>query len=80
MSTYTVKDVCNRFDVHEQSVLSWIHNGELKAVNVGREPGKQKPRWRITEEALREFEEKRTNAVVAVAPRKKSTRKKYDYY
>ena len=60
--TYTVRDVCDRFGVHEQSVLQWIRSGELVAVNVGREPGKQKPRWRITAEALADFEDKRKSA------------------
>ena len=57
--TYTVRDICNRFGVHEQTVLAWIHAGELKAVNVGVAPGKKKPRWRVTQEALTAFEASR---------------------
>jgi excisionase family DNA binding protein len=60
MTTYTVRDICNRFGVHEHTVLAWIHSGELKAVNVGREPGKKKPRWRITQKSLDAFEAART--------------------
>jgi excisionase family DNA binding protein len=59
--TYTIRDICNRFGVHEHTVLAWVHSGELKAVNVGVALGKKKPRWRITEAALAAFEELRAN-------------------
>jgi excisionase family DNA binding protein len=72
--TYTIRDICNRFGVHEQTVLAWIHSGELKAVNVGVSPAKKKPRWRITEEALKAFEELR--ATTPPAPRVQRRRKK----
>ena len=78
-STYTVRDVCERFGVHEQSVLQWIRSGELVAVNVGREPGKQKPRWRITAEALKAFEDKRASATNPTAV-KRGRARKYNYY
>jgi excisionase family DNA binding protein len=57
---YTVEDLTHRFGVTVHTVLQWIHNGELKALNVGRTPTGKKPRWRISEEALAEFEAKRT--------------------
>jgi len=40
-TTYTIRDICNNYGIHEQTVLQWIHSGELKAVNVGRAPGKK---------------------------------------
>jgi hypothetical protein len=58
--TYDVRDLCNRFDVNEHTVLAWIRSGELKAINVGVAPGKKKPRWRVTEAALAAFEALRT--------------------
>ena len=58
--TYGIKDVTKRYGVGEHTVLGWIRNGELRAVNVGRTPGARKPRWRITEEALTAFELLRT--------------------
>lgn len=54
--THTIRNICDHFEVHENTVLGWIASGELRAINVGREPGKKKPRWRISEEALQEFE------------------------
>jgi hypothetical protein len=52
----TVREVADRFVVDPHAVLGWIKNGELRAVNCGRKPGAKKPRWRITPEALAEFE------------------------
>jgi len=59
-STFAVRDVCERYEVSEHTVLSWIRAGELRAVNVGRRSGAKKPRWRITQEALEAFEQLRT--------------------
>ena len=68
--TYTIKDICNRFGVTEHSVLLWIHHGELKAINVGRSPGKKKPRWRITQAALDAFEALRSTPPPAAKTRR----------
>jgi excisionase family DNA binding protein len=72
--TYTIRDICNRFGVHEQTVLAWIHSGDLKALNCGRSLAKKKPRWRITQEALDAFEALRT----PTPPAPKSRRRKHD--
>jgi len=61
-NTLSVRDVCERYGVSEHTVLSWIRAGELRAVNVGRRALAKKPRWRITQEALEEFEQARTPA------------------
>jgi len=58
--TYTVRDLCERYGVNEHTVLGWIAQGELRAINVGRSPDRKKPRWRITAEALATFEQLRT--------------------
>lgn len=68
MATYMIKDICTLLGVHEQTVISWIHNGELKATNVGATPGKKKPRWRITEASLEAFMEKRSTKPPAPKP------------
>jgi hypothetical protein len=51
----TVREVADRFAVDPHSVLLWIRNGSLVAVNCGRNPAAKKPRWRITESALTDF-------------------------
>jgi excisionase family DNA binding protein len=70
-STFSVKDLCERYGVGEHTVLGWINRGELKAVNVGRHPGAKKPRWRITQEALEAFEALRTPTPPAPRTRRK---------
>lgn len=59
---YTVEDIATRYCVTIHTVLGWIKTGELKSINVGRSHGAKKPRWRITEQALVEFEALRTPA------------------
>ena len=72
--TYSVRDLVQRYHVTEHTVLAWIRSGELNAVNVGVAPGKKKPRWRITQEALDGFELARTHS----PPPPRTRRKKHD--
>jgi len=66
---FTVGKASTRFGVSEHTVLHWIHTGQLAAVNVGRAPGKLKPRWRISQAAIDAFETART-ATATPAPRR----------
>jgi hypothetical protein len=59
-SSFTVQDLATRYAVTPHTVLHWIKNGDLKALNVGRRLGAGKPRWRVTPEAIQEFEKVRT--------------------
>ena len=59
MKTFGIKDICDKFAVGEHTVLGWIRRGELKAINVSRKPT-GRPKWRVTQEALQEFELART--------------------
>jgi excisionase family DNA binding protein len=74
--TFTVKQVCEHFGVSEATCLGWIARGELKSINVGRSPNKQKKRYRITQEALDAFAESR--AVTPPAPRTRRRKKSND--
>lgn len=72
---YSVKDICQRYDVGEATVLKWIKNGQIEAINVGRTPNGKKPRWRVTEAALADFERARTpNPPPAPRPRSSKRR------
>jgi excisionase family DNA binding protein len=73
---YTVQDLQRRYGVTVHTVLGWIRSGELRAVNVGRKPGARKPRWRITQQALDQFEEVRTPA--PPVPRKRRRKRPVD--
>jgi excisionase family DNA binding protein len=52
----TISEVAERYSVDPHSVLDWVRSGELRAVNVGRSPGRKKPRWRIPLAAVEQFE------------------------
>jgi excisionase family DNA binding protein len=79
-STLSVRDLCERCGVSEHTVVSWIHSGQLKAVNVGRRPGAKKPRWRITREALEAFEQLRTPATPPPRTRRKRPADVIEFY
>jgi len=51
----TVKDVSDLLQVGETTIRNWIHNGELPAVDVGRE-------WRIAPKDLEAFIEARKSS------------------
>lgn len=51
---HTAAEVAAQFSVRIDTVLSWIHDGSLIAINVARRPG-GRPRWRIAAEALEQF-------------------------
>ena len=59
--TFTVKNLTERFGVSEGTILGWIKRGELRALDVSRQRG-GRPRWRITQEALSDFELLRTHS------------------
>jgi transposase len=70
MATFGVKDLQERFAVGEHTVLGWIRRGELRAINVGRKTD-GRPKWRITPEALNEFELLRSATPPAKATRRR---------
>jgi excisionase family DNA binding protein len=57
--TYSVHDLAERYGVGEHTILAWIKQGELRAINVGRNLDSKKPRWRVTQQALEAFEQSR---------------------
>jgi hypothetical protein len=65
--------VASRYGVTEAAVLAWIRSDELRALNVGRKPGSKKPRWRVSEQALAEFEAGRV--VTPLVPRARRRRR-----
>lgn len=58
--SHTVKQIAERYQVKLDTALSWIHCGDLKAINIGRK-GAKRPCWRITPEALASFEQLRAS-------------------
>ncbi len=70
--TYTISQVADRYGVGTHTVLAWIRSGELRAVQCGRRIDSRKPRWRITAEAIKEFELLRS----AAPPQPRTRRRK----
>ena len=61
----TVADLCERYGVSADTVRSWITSDQLEAINVA-PAGSKRSFYRITEEALREFERGRRTRRVAI--------------
>lgn len=61
----TPPEVAARLGCKAETVIGWIRNGELRALNVARR-GTMKPRYRVSPEALELFE--LTRAVVPREP------------
>ncbi len=59
---FTVREVADRLKVHPQTLKDWLRSGELEGVNFGGRTG-----WRVTDQQLRDFVERRTQATKTVA-------------
>ncbi len=53
---YTCEEVAERYGVNTATVKEWIRNKKISAIKVGRE-------YRISEDAVKEFEEKNKTTV-----------------
>ena len=83
---YTPQDVADIIggDTSEKTVREWIKTGELEAFNGSKSPDSAKPRYKITPEALRAFQERRrigrpqkTSRRAKPVARKKATKSYY---
>ena len=71
--TLSPQEIAKRHRVGVEKVINWIKKGELSAFDVGTVRGSQRPRFRVTESALENFEKNRT--VVAPPPRARRRRR-----
>lgn len=74
--TYSVKQIAERYGVSDRTVLLWVRNGELRATNCSRNMTSKKPRYRISDLQLQEFELLRQ--APTASPRKRRKRKPQD--
>jgi hypothetical protein len=51
---WTVTQLMERWQCTRDSVLAKIHNGQLRAINVGK--SEIKPRYRVPDESLQDYE------------------------
>lgn len=66
---HTVASLAKFLRISDEQVLSHIRAGRIRAVNVG--GGVQRPRWRVSEDALQEFLAARTASPKPVTKRKR---------
>ena len=59
---FTVRELAEKLKVHPQTVKDWLRAGGLEGVNFGGRSG-----WRVTDEQLRAFVERRTQATKTAA-------------
>jgi hypothetical protein len=57
---FTVSEIADRYRCGPEKVLGWLRSGELSGVNIAARVGGKKPRWRISAEALANFERRRS--------------------
>ena len=71
MKTKSPSEIAQRFGVDHAKVLRWIDSGQLKAVNVATNPT-GRPRWRVSDHSLAEFEQARANVPPLQPTRRRS--------
>jgi hypothetical protein len=84
VTTLGVKDVCKALGCGEGTVLYYVRTGQLKAINIARDPKAKRPHWRIDADALEAFVRSRESCPaptpVAAQPRKSSQKKCRRFY
>ncbi len=75
---YTPPKLAKRWGVKAEKVIAFIRSGELRALDVSMHPGVGKPRFRITPEAVKDFETRRESQQTPPKPQKRSRAKESD--
>lgn len=76
--TFSVKDIQERYGVSQATVLHWLATGQMKYLNVGRDPGKKRARYKILDRHLEEFESARTGSQQPAPTRRRRKQKQED--
>ena len=66
MKFYTVDEVEELLHVSESTVLRWLHSGELEGFKAGERS------WRISEEAIQNFVQRKTEEAKAKKAKKEA--------
>jgi excisionase family DNA binding protein len=67
----TPPQLAKELGVEAEKVLRWIKAGELRAVNTATRPNGKRPRWRISRDAIADFERRRASKATRRPPRPK---------
>lgn len=65
----TPPQVAKRLGVNPGKIAGFIKSGQIAAIDVSLNPGSGRPRWRITPEALADFEASRSNKPTTTRPK-----------
>jgi hypothetical protein len=79
VSGFSVADLCRRWKVGPDKVHRFLRSGELIGVNLATNLS-GKPQWRISPEAVEQFERKRSSAPPPKPPRRRRRTAEVDYY
>ena len=60
MKYHSIEDVAHMIGVGKRKVRQWVEEGHLTAIDVAN-PGAERRQWRISEDAIREFDLGRSN-------------------
>ena len=60
MKRFSTKQVAAHLGISRETVAALIRSGQLAAINVSLSPSSRRPRYRVTEQALEDFEAKRS--------------------
>ncbi len=64
----TPPELAKRWHVKLANIYSWIRSGELNAINMS--SGEERPRWRLTEADVSDFERRRRTTASPGSARK----------
>jgi excisionase family DNA binding protein len=64
---FTPTEIALLLEVKLDTVLAWIHRGELPAINVAKRPS-TRPRYRVKATDFEAFQEKRAATVAVPSP------------
>jgi hypothetical protein len=79
VSGFSVADLCRRWKVGPDKIHGFLRRGELVGINVATNLS-GKPQWRITPEAVEQFERRRSSAAPPKLPRRRRRSVGKDYY
>ena len=78
---YTIQQAAEVLGCDDETILSWIHSGELAAANIAKSTQAKRPTWRLAESELGRFLMSRrnpaANQVTTPKPAKRPTPKQY---
>jgi len=74
-AVYTVEQAAKRLGISVRAMRGLIARYEIRCYDVSLRPGQGRARWRIDEQAIRDFQEKRSNKPADQPARRRTVRR-----